>query len=179
MLLLCLGHVPTVVVCSVAAAQEVMQVRVMSFAGRPVSAFLYCAATSRSHHKYWRQARHVCIVQLLGAHRVGPFRRVQEQEPVVLAGHVARADGDGGAAADLSEILTEYANAVVVVTGDASARGLFDDGGSGHRQSNVLLDVHENDKEHGTQLEINEIKAIILTNIIISIHESILYIFRI
>jgi len=28
----------------------------------------------------------------------------------------------------------------------------------------VLLDVHKNDKEHGIQLETNEIKAIILVN---------------
>jgi len=42
----------------------------------------------------------------------------------------------GGATVDLSELLIEYANVIVsrAVLGDESARGLFDDGDSGHRQ---------------------------------------------
>ena len=37
-------------------------------------------------------------------------------------------------------------------------------GGDGRDFVDVLLDVHKNDKEHGIQLETNEIKAIILVN---------------
>jgi len=188
--------------------------------------------------EYWRQARRVCVVHLLGARRVGSFGRVREQEATVLAARVAaRASaGAGGAAVDLSELLTEYANAVVsrAAFGEESARGLFDEFDSGRRQRkvitdfqkligtvpvgellpwlgwvdaitglerkirrtfealdgllekviddhrrrprggggdgdgrdfvDVLLDVHKNDKEHGIQLETNDIKAIILVN---------------
>jgi len=41
-----------------------------------------------------------------------------------------------------------------------------DDCGDRRDFVDVLLDVHINDKEHGMQLETNEIKAIILVNII-------------
>ncbi|CAD6240676.1 unnamed protein product [Miscanthus lutarioriparius] len=242
-LLLRLGRVPNVVVSSAAAAEEVMRARDLAFASRPRSAMAERLLYGRDvafapYGEYWRQARRICVVHLLSARRVGSFSfcRVREQEATVLAARVAaRASaGAGGAAVDLSELLTEYANAVVsrAAFGEESARGLFDEFDSGRRQRkvitdfqkligtvpvgellpwlgwvdaitglerkirrtfealdgllekviddhrrrprggggdgdgrdfvDVLLDIHKNDKEHGIQLETNEIKAIIL-----------------
>jgi hypothetical protein len=47
-----------------------------------------------------------------------------------------RRPATGGVTVDLSDLLIAYANAVVsrATPGDKSARGLFDDGDSGHRQ---------------------------------------------
>jgi cytochrome P450 len=196
------------------------------------------ASCFRTRRKEKDPTRRVCVVHLLSARRVGSFRAVREQEAAALAARVAARASVRGAAVDLSELLTEYANAVVsrAAFGDESARGLFDEFDSGRRQRkvftdfqkllgtepvgellpwlgwvdaitglegkirrtfealdgllekviddhrrrprsgddcgdrrdfvDVLLDVHINDKEHGMQLETNEIKAIILVNII-------------
>ncbi|XP_066308134.1 cytochrome P450 71A3-like isoform X2 [Miscanthus floridulus] len=255
-LLLRLGRVPTVVVSSAAAAEEVMRARDLAFASRPRSAMAERLLYGRDvafapYGEYWRQARRVCVVHLLSSRRVGSFSfcRIREQEATVLAARVAaRASaGAGGAAVDLSELLTEYANAVVsrAAFGDESARGLFDEFDSGRRQRkvitdfqkligtvpvgellpwlgwvdaitglerkirrtfealdgllekviddhrrrprrgggdgdgrdfvDVLLDVHKNDKEHGIQLETNEIKAIILYSVL---YPEIFFVYR-
>jgi len=60
----------------------------------------------------------MCVVHLLSARRVESFRRVREQEAARVAAWASA--GVGGAAVDLSELFTEYANAVV-------SRAAFDD----------------------------------------------------
>jgi cytochrome P450 len=241
-MLLRLGRVPTVVVSSAAGAEEVMRARDLDFASRPRSAMadrlLYGSrdVAFAPYGEYWRQARRVCALHLLSARRVASFRRVREQEAAALVARVEAATagaGGGGAAIDLSELLTGYANAVVsrAAFGDECARGMFGGGDRGREQvrkvltdlqmllgtqpvgellpwlgwvvdaargleakitrtfealdglldkviddhrrrrpSNgdhrdfvdVLLDVHNHEKEHGIQLDTNEIKAIVL-----------------
>ncbi|KAG0535817.1 hypothetical protein BDA96_03G010400 [Sorghum bicolor] len=147
-LLLRLGRVPTVVVSSAAAAEEVMRARDLAFASRPPSAMAESLLYGRDvafapYGEYWRQARRVSVVHLLSARRVGSFRRVREQEATALAARAST--GAGGAAVDLSELLTEYANAVVsrAAFGDESARGLFDEFQSGRRQRKVFTDFQK------------------------------------
>ncbi|KAG0535820.1 hypothetical protein BDA96_03G010700 [Sorghum bicolor] len=147
-LLLRLGRVPTVVVSSAAAAEEVMRARDLAFASRPAIAMAESLLYGRDvafapYGEYWRQARRVSVVHLLSARRVGSFRRVREQEATALAARAST--GAGGAAVDLSELLTEYANAVVsrAAFGDESARGLFDEFQSGRRQRKVFTDFQK------------------------------------
>ncbi|RCV23486.1 hypothetical protein SETIT_5G009900v2 [Setaria italica] len=149
-MLLRLGRVPTVVVSSAAGAEEVMRARDRAFANRPRSAMadrlLYGSrdVAFAPYGEYWRQARRVCVVHLLSARRVQSFRRVREQEAAALVGRVrAKGDEDGAAVVvGLSELLTEYANAVVsrAAFGDESARGLFDGGDRGREQRKVFTD---------------------------------------
>ncbi|PWZ09600.1 Cytochrome P450 71A1 [Zea mays] len=148
-LLLRLGRVPTVVVSSAAAAEEVMRARDLAFANRPASAMAERLLYGRDvafapYGEYWRQARRVCVVHLLSARHVGSFRRVREQEAAALVARVAR-DSAGGAAVGLSDLLTEYANAVVsrAAFGDESARGLLGEFDSGRRQRKVLTDFQK------------------------------------
>jgi hypothetical protein len=148
-LLLRLGRVPTVVVSSAAAAEEVMRARDLAFANRPASAMAVRLLYGRDvafapYGEYWRQARRVCVVHLLSARHVGSFRRVREQEAAALVARVAR-DSAGGAAVGLSDLLTEYANAVVsrAAFGDESARGLLDEFDSGRRHRKVLTDFQK------------------------------------
>ncbi|XP_066398393.1 cytochrome P450 71A1-like [Miscanthus floridulus] len=103
-LLLRLGRVPTVVVSSAAAAEEVMRA--------PWPSASSTAATSRSRPTASTGATLA---------RVESFRRVREQEAARIAAWASAAAG--GAAVDLSELLTEYANAVVsrAAFGDESA----------------------------------------------------------
>nr|CAB3471650.1 unnamed protein product [Digitaria exilis] len=116
-MLLRLGRVPTVVVSSAAGAEEVMRERDLAFASRPRSAMADRLLYGRDvafapYGEYWRQARRVCVVHLLAAHRTRSFRRVREQEAAALAERV-RARG-AMAAVDMSELLSGYANAVVL-----------------------------------------------------------------
>ncbi|XP_008655796.3 cytochrome P450 71A1 [Zea mays] len=148
-LLLRLGRVPTVVVSSAAAAEEVMRARDLAFANRPASAMAERLLYGRDvafapYGEYWRMVRRVCVVHLLSARRVGSFRRVREQEAAALVARVAR-DSAGGAAVGLSDLLTEYANAVVsrAAFGDESARGLLDEFDSGRRHRKVLTDFQK------------------------------------
>ncbi|KAL6627001.1 hypothetical protein ACP70R_030727 [Stipagrostis hirtigluma subsp. patula] len=137
--LLRLGRVPTVVVSSAAAAEEVMRTRDLAFASRPRSAVAERLFYGRDvafapYGEYWRQARRVCVLHLLSARRVLSFRRVREQEAAAL---VARVRAGAGAAVDLSELLIAYANTVVsrAAFGDECARGLYgdNDGDGGDR----------------------------------------------
>jgi cytochrome P450 len=145
-MLLRLGRVPTVVVSSAAGAEEVMRARDLAFAGRPRSSMadrlLYGSrdVAFAPYGEYWRQARRACVVHLLSARRVASFRRVREQEAAALVARV-RAGSAGAAAVGLSELLTQYANAVVsrAAFGDESARGLFGGGGRGREQMKVVF----------------------------------------
>jgi cytochrome P450 len=138
-----------VVVSSAAAAEEVMRARDLAFANRPASAMAERLLYGRDvafapYGEYWRMVRRVCVVHLLSARRVGSFRRVREQEAAALVARVAR-DSAGGAAVGLSDLLTEYANAVVsrAAFGDESARGLLDEFDSGRRHRKVLTDFQK------------------------------------
>lgn len=127
-LLLRLGRVPTVLVSSAAAAEEVMRTHDLAFANRPRSAMaerlLYgCDVAFAPYGEYWRQTRRICVVHLLSARSILSFRRVREQEAAALVDRV-RAAGAGGAIVDLCEPLIAYANTVVsrAAFGDESAR---------------------------------------------------------
>nr|CAB3475666.1 unnamed protein product [Digitaria exilis] len=140
-MLLRLGRVRTVVVSSAAGAEEVMRERDLAFASRPRSAMAERLLYGRDvafapYGDYWRQARRVCVVHLLAAHRTRSFRRVREQEAAALADRVRAMD-----AVDLSELLSGYANAVVcrAAFGDERARALLDGGDGGREQIRKVL----------------------------------------
>uniref|UniRef100_A0A0D9ZY21 Cytochrome P450 n=1 Tax=Oryza glumipatula TaxID=40148 RepID=A0A0D9ZY21_9ORYZ len=139
-----LGRVPTVVVSSAAAAEEVLRARDAAFSSRPRSAMAERILYGRDiafapYGEYWRQARRVCVVHLLSAQRVSSFRRVREEEAAALADAVRAAGRGGGRAFDLSGLIVAYASAVVsrAAFGDESARGMYGgaDGGRAVRKA--------------------------------------------
>uniref|UniRef100_A0ACD5VYS8 Uncharacterized protein n=1 Tax=Avena sativa TaxID=4498 RepID=A0ACD5VYS8_AVESA len=145
-LLLRLGRVPTVLVSSAAAAEEVMRTRDLAFASRPRSAMAERLLYGRDvafapYGEYWRQARRVCVVHLLSPLRTLSFRRVREEEAAALVDRV-RAAGAGGAVFDLCDLLIVYANMVVsrAAFGDDSARGLYGGGDKGRALRKVFAD---------------------------------------
>lgn len=148
-LLLRLGRVPTVLVSSAAAAEEVMRTHDLAFANRPRSAMaerlLYgCDVAFAPYGEYWRQTRRICVVHLLSARSILSFRPVREQEAAALVDRV-RAAGAGGAVVDLCEPLIAYANTVVsrAAFGDDSARSLYGDGDRGRKLRKVFTDFEE------------------------------------
>ncbi|XP_062228109.1 cytochrome P450 71A1-like [Phragmites australis] len=147
--LLRLGRVPTVLVSSAAAAEEVMKTRDLAFASRPRSAvadrLLYGRDVAFAPYgEYWRQARRICVVHLLSARRIQSFRRVREQEAAALVDHV-RAHALAGAVVDLSNLLIVYTNTVVsrAAFGDESARSLYDDGDKHRNLRKVFNEFQE------------------------------------
>nr|CAB3475669.1 unnamed protein product [Digitaria exilis] len=123
-MLLRLGRVPTVVASSPAAAEEALKTRDLAFSGRPrllmAQRLLYdCDMVFAPYGHYWRRARRVCVLHLLGPRRTASFRRVREQEVAALVARV-----HAGGVVNLSDALICYAKAVI-------SRAAFGDGDYG------------------------------------------------
>ncbi|KAM3336041.1 hypothetical protein ACQJBY_030172 [Aegilops geniculata] len=95
-MLLRLGHVPTLVLSSAEAAREVMKVHAAAFADRPVYAtagiFTYGGediSFARHDSRHWKALRKLCAVELLSPRRVRSFRHVREEEAARLVRSVA------------------------------------------------------------------------------------------
>jgi hypothetical protein len=151
-MLLRLGRVPTVVASSAAAAEEAMRARDLAFSGRPrllmAQRLLYGGRDVgfAPYGEYWRRARRVCALHLLGPRRVASFRRVREREAAALVARVRRHAAAGGAGAvNLSDALICYSNAIIsrAAFGDGDY-GLDTGGGEGgEKLRRVLADFQE------------------------------------
>jgi len=147
-MLLRLGRVPTVVASSAAAAEEAMKTRDLAFSGRPAllmaQRLLYGGRDVgfAPYGEYWRQARRVCAVHLLGPRRVAYFRCVQEQEVAALVARV-RHEAAAGGAVNLSDVLICYSKAIIsrAAFGDVDY-GLDGDEG-GEKLRRVFADFQE------------------------------------
>ncbi|CAL4952515.1 unnamed protein product [Urochloa decumbens] len=111
-MLLRLGRVPTVVVSSAAAAQEVMKTRDLAFASRPrvrmAERLLYGRDMAFAPYgERWRQARRVAVLHLLS------HRRVREQEAAAMVDRVRRGASSGGGAVNLNAVLISYTNGII------------------------------------------------------------------
>ncbi|RLN22358.1 hypothetical protein C2845_PM07G39700 [Panicum miliaceum] len=145
-MLLRLGRVPTVVASSAAAAEEAMKTRDIAFSSRPrllmAQRLLYGGrdVAFAPYGEYWRQARRVCVLHLLGPRRISSFRRAREQEVAAL---VARLRHAAGGVVNLSDLLVCYSKAIIsrAAFGDGNY-GLDGDEG-GEKLRRVLADFME------------------------------------
>ncbi|XP_008779328.4 cytochrome P450 71A1-like [Phoenix dactylifera] len=91
------GRIPTVIVSSPQAAQEVMKAQDLVFASRPKSSMadrlLYHShdVAFSPYGDYWRQVRRICVVHLLSLRRVQSFQLVREEEVAVMIDSIRRA----------------------------------------------------------------------------------------
>uniref|UniRef100_A0A453LX12 Cytochrome P450 71D7 n=1 Tax=Aegilops tauschii subsp. strangulata TaxID=200361 RepID=A0A453LX12_AEGTS len=116
-MLLRLGHVPTLVLSSEEAAREVMKVHDAAFANRPVYAtadvLTYGGQNisfARLDSRHWKTARKLCTVELLSPRRVRSFRPIREGE----AARLVRSVGDAGATVNVSERVKVMMNDVIM-----------------------------------------------------------------
>uniref|UniRef100_A0A8R7U2V4 Uncharacterized protein n=2 Tax=Triticum urartu TaxID=4572 RepID=A0A8R7U2V4_TRIUA len=116
-MLLRLGHVPTLVLSSAEAAREVMKVHDAAFADRPVYAtadiFTYGGediSFARHDSRHWKALRKLCAVELLSPRRVRSFRHVREEEAARLVLSVAGA----GRIVNVGDMLKVMMNDVVM-----------------------------------------------------------------
>jgi cytochrome P450 len=140
-MLLRLGQVDTVVVCSPAAAQEVRQGNDLRFASRsslaPSEIICYgnLDLAFAPYGDYWRALRKLCVMELLSARKVRHFAPIRDRETMSLVTQIRAAAAAGGhqqeAAVNLGRLLVSCTNSI---TGLAT----FGDGYSGERKEQFL-----------------------------------------
>jgi len=117
-----LGQIDTVVVSSPAAAQEVLRDKDLNFASRPKllgpDIILYgrMDMAFAPYGAYWRTLRKLCMVELLGAHKVRQLVSVRDGGTRSLVSKVAAA-GRGGQPVNLGRLLCSCS---IGITGKAT-----------------------------------------------------------
>ena len=85
-MLLHFGSIPTLVVSSADAAQEILKTRDVIFPGRPNSIMFqkllynYKDVATAQCGEYWRQMKSILVLNLLSNKRVQSFQAVREEE---------------------------------------------------------------------------------------------------
>ncbi|WOK93749.1 Cytochrome P450 [Canna indica] len=98
-MLLHLGSVPTVIVSSAAAAQDVLKIHDLDFATRPNTSLtdrLFYGSRDivfARYGDYWRQVRRVSVLHLLSPKQVQSFRRVWKEEANLLVHRIRETSG--------------------------------------------------------------------------------------
>ncbi|KAL8118415.1 cytochrome P450 736A117-like isoform X2 [Apium graveolens] len=115
-MLLRLGSVPTLVVSSAEAAQEVMKTHDLAFADRPrlklneKLLYNYKDVATAPYGEYWRQMKSICVIQLLSNKRVYDTRTVRENETALLVMKIAECSPS---VVDLSDLFMAYTSDIV------------------------------------------------------------------
>ncbi|KAK4438482.1 cytochrome [Sesamum alatum] len=118
LMLLHFGHVPVLVASSADAACEIMKNQDFIFSNRPkLSIPDRLTYGSRDvafgpYGEYWRQARSICVLQLLSNKRVQSFRRVREEETSAMIDRI-RQLGSSSSVVNLSDVLVTTTNDVL------------------------------------------------------------------
>eukprot|EP00262_Sarcandra_glabra_P015719 TRINITY_DN490_c0_g1_i2.p1 TRINITY_DN490_c0_g1~~TRINITY_DN490_c0_g1_i2.p1 ORF type:complete len:526 (+),score=47.01 TRINITY_DN490_c0_g1_i2:166-1578(+) len=139
-----LGRIPTIVISSARLAQLVLKTHDHAFASRPqLVAAQYLSfgcsdITFSPYGAYWRQARKICVTELLSPKRVNSFRLVRDEEVIRLLGAVS---AESGSDMDMSDRFFTLANNVLCRV--AFGRRFVDEvgsGGSKNRLNEVLAE---------------------------------------
>ncbi|XP_072963579.1 cytochrome P450 71A9-like [Typha angustifolia] len=137
-----LGSIPSLVISSSDAVREVFKSHDISFSGRPA---LYAASklsysfldiAFSNYGEYWRQARKICVLELLSVKSVQSFRAIREEEVALLVTNIRRMSSSN-APFDFSEMLISLTNKITL-------RVAFGDHvGSGGRFSRILIETQK------------------------------------
>ncbi|MQM20937.1 hypothetical protein Taro_053967, partial [Colocasia esculenta] len=118
-LLLRLGRVPTLVVSSPSLACEVLKTQDHALASRPALlsaqylSFGCSDVTFSPLGPYWRQARRICVSELLSPRRVASFGVIRRQEVDHLLRSLVASPGETSRVVDMSERFFKLANDVL------------------------------------------------------------------
>ncbi|XP_026422412.1 cytochrome P450 71B9-like [Papaver somniferum] len=140
------GRVPTVVISSVEAAEQVMKTldlefcNRIQFAGRRRLSYNYVDIALTPHGEYWREIRKICALELLSAKRVQSFKAVRAEEVDVLIKSILSSSSNNNPV-NVYEKLTSFAHQTIcrVAFGstDGQSKNIFDNG----RLTQVLDEV--------------------------------------
>ncbi|XP_010248827.1 PREDICTED: cytochrome P450 71A1-like [Nelumbo nucifera] len=111
-----LGRIPSLVISSARLAREVLKTHDHAFASRPqIIAAQYLSfgcsdVTFSAYGPYWRQARKICVTELLSSKRVSSFQRIRDEEVNLL---LASLSALSGKETDMSHRFFSLANNVL------------------------------------------------------------------
>ena len=137
-----LGRVPTIVVSSAHLAKLVLKTHDHVFASRPnlLSAqylsFNCSDVTFSPYGPYWRQARKICVTELLSSKRVSSFQLVRDEEVNRFLGSVS---AQSGSELDLGKMFFALANDVLCRV--AFGKRFMEDSGEDEGQKRHLVGV--------------------------------------
>ncbi|KAJ8553953.1 hypothetical protein K7X08_024631 [Anisodus acutangulus] len=112
------GSVPVLIASSVEAASQIMKTQDMGFANKPKSSIpskLFFGPKDVAftpYGEYWRNARSVCMLQLLNNKRVQSFSKIREEETSLLLQKI-RDSIDNSQVVDLTELFVSMTNDVL------------------------------------------------------------------
>ncbi|XWS34650.1 hypothetical protein CRYUN_Cryun21dG0055900 [Craigia yunnanensis] len=143
-----LGQVPTIVVSSAKLARLILKTHDHVFSNRPqlVSAqylsFNCSDVTFSPYGPYWRQARKICVTELLSSKRGSSFRLVRDEEVNRL---LTTLSTGSGSEVNLRELFFSLANDILcrVAFGRRFTKGVGSDQGQKRHLAGVLTETQE------------------------------------
>nr|F5BHA2.1 RecName: Full=Tabersonine/lochnericine 19-hydroxylase; AltName: Full=Cytochrome P450 71BJ1 [Catharanthus roseus]ADZ48681.1 tabersonine/lochnericine 19-hydroxylase [Catharanthus roseus] len=142
-MLLHFGSKPVLVISSAEAAKEVMKINDVSFADRPkwyaAGRVLYefKDMTFSPYGEYWRQARSICVLQLLSNKRVQSFKGIREEEIRAMLEKINQASNNSSII-NGDEIFSTLTNDII---GRSAFGRKFSEEESGSKLRKVLQDL--------------------------------------
>ncbi|XP_052478608.1 tryptamine 5-hydroxylase [Gossypium raimondii] len=139
-----LGQVPTVIVSSPRLARLILKTHDHVFSNRPqlVSAqylFFNCSdVTFSPYGPYWRQARKICVTELLSSKRVNSFQLIRDEEVSRL---LTTLSAHPGSEVNVSELFLSLANDILCRV--AFGRRFTERVGSSNHLAAVLRETQE------------------------------------
>ncbi|KAI3932417.1 hypothetical protein MKW92_031015, partial [Papaver armeniacum] len=134
-MLLQYGRVPTVIISSVEAAEQVLKTHDIEFcnriqlAGRKRLSYNYVDMAFAPYGEYWREVRKVCVIELYSRKRVQSFKVIRAEEVDVLVDSISSALNT--TPVNIYENLTSFAHRTIcrIAFGSAGqSRNRFDNG---------------------------------------------------
>ena len=146
LMLLQFGKVPTLVVSSADAAQEIMKTHDVVFANRPKTrifkklSYNFEDVAMAPYGEYWRQMKSILVLHLLSNKKVQSFRAVREEELSLLIEKIRQSCSSS--AVNLSEAFAEFTKDIIcrVALGRKYGEG---EGESGRNFKELLGEVME------------------------------------
>ncbi|CAN4088027.1 unnamed protein product [Withania somnifera] len=145
MMMLQFGSVPVLIASSAEAASQIMKTQDISFANKPKSSIpskLFFGPKDVAftpYGEYWRNARSVCMLQLLNNKRVQSFRKIREEETSLLLKNIKNSI-DNSQVVDLTELFVSMTNDVLC---RVALGRKYCDGEEGKRFKSLLLEFVE------------------------------------
>ncbi|KAF9601309.1 hypothetical protein IFM89_018737 [Coptis chinensis] len=118
-MLLNLGCTPTLVVSSTEIVKKIIKIHEVIFSNRPmttaVKVFLYGGKdlAFAPYGDYWKQARKMCVMDLLSANRVRSFRFIREEEASNMVNKIKQYSSSIGTNVNLSTMIVGATNSII------------------------------------------------------------------
>ncbi|KAM3247103.1 hypothetical protein P3L10_008870 [Capsicum annuum] len=145
MMMLQFGSVPVLIASSAEAASQIMKTQDMGFTNKPMSSIpsrLFFGPKDVAftpYGEYWRNARSICMLQLLNNKRVQSFSKIREEETSLLLKKI-KDSIDNSQVVDLAELFVSMTNDVLC---RVALGRKYCDGEEGKKFKTLLLEFVE------------------------------------